>query len=104
MRDKGGYDISLKTELVLKSDGTYKMVNTPDWWWFYEGESRKTFRSENGNWWFSPGLNESYWVLRLSAHEQERSVEMLGQKAPYRLRFSFGHIDDNKYMTFVKEE
>lgn len=104
MRDEGGYETSVKTELVLESDGTYKMNNMPDWWWIDDGKSRKTFRTENGNWKVSRSLDGSAWDLSLTAHDEERSAEMLGQKTPYRVRFNFGHIDDNKYMTFVKEE
>jgi hypothetical protein len=104
MRGEGGYDTSLRTELVLAADGTYEMNNMPDWWWFDDGKSRKTFRTENGNWKVSRSLDGSSWDLSLTAHGAERSVEMVGQKTPYTVRFNFGHIDDNKYMTFVKEE
>lgn len=103
MRDEGGYDISVKTKLVLESDGTYKMSNMPDWWW-NEGMSHKEFRSEMGTWVASPDQGTEYYVLILRAHEQNRGAELLGQKAPYKLRFNFGHIDDNKYIIFVKEE
>ncbi|HEV7745305.1 MAG TPA: hypothetical protein VGO56_09955 [Pyrinomonadaceae bacterium] len=103
MRNQGGYDPSTLTELRIEPDGNYLMTNMPDWWWFDEGTSRKTFRSENGKWEISPGLNESTWVLRLTSHDQGRDAELFGQQLPYSLRFNYGHIDDGNYMTFIKK-
>lgn len=104
MHDEGGYSVSTKTEIVLKADGRYEMNNMPDWWWFHDGVSRRTFRSEMGTWEVSLDAGGPYWTLRLRAHDSERGIGLRGQQAPYRLHFNFGHIDDNKYMIFVKEE
>lgn len=104
MRDEGGYSALTRTEIVLKADGRYEMNNMPDWIWFHDGVSRRTFRSEVGTWEVSLDGDPPSWILRLRAHGSERGIGLHGQRAPYRLRFNFGHIDDNKYMTFVKEE
>jgi hypothetical protein len=103
MHDEGGYSASTKTEIVLKADGNYEMNNMPDWIWFRDGVSHRTFRSEMGTWEVSRDGDPPSWILRLrAAHGSERGIGLHGQ--PYRLRFSFGHIDNNKYMTFVKEK
>jgi hypothetical protein len=104
IREEGGYSVSTRTELLLKADGKYEMNNMPDWFWFHDGVSRKTFRSEVGTWEVSPDAGRPYWTLRLRAHDSERGIGLHGQRAPYRLRFRFGHIDENKYMIFVKEQ
>jgi hypothetical protein len=103
MREKGGYSISTRTELILKADGKYEMNNMPDWLWFHDGVSRKAFRSETGTWEVSLDGGRPYWILRLRSHGSERGIAWRGQRAPYKLHFSFGHIDNNQYMTFVKE-
>lgn len=105
MHDEGGYSASTKTEIVLKADGRYEMNNMPDWIWFHDGVSRRTFRSEMGTWEVLLDGEPSYWTLRLrAAHGSERGIALRGQRTPYTLRFSFGHIDNNQYMTFVKEK
>lgn len=103
IREEGGYSASTRTELVLKADGTYEMNNMPDWFWFHDGVSRREFRSEWGTWEVSLDGGRPYWILRLRAHDAERGIGLRGQQAPYSLRFRFGHIDDNKYMIFIKE-
>lgn len=104
MREAGGYDVSNKTELVLEANGTYKMINMPDWLWLDDGESHKTLHSENGTWDVSPFADRPDWIVLLRTQARERSAALLGQRPPYRLRFSFGNIDTNpQSMTFIKE-
>ena len=102
MRDEGGYDPGIRTELVIDSDGTYKLNNMPDWWWHYEGQSQKTFRSENGKWEITTEFDHP--VLSLSSHGQQRVAEFFCENTAACLRFSFGHIDDNRFMTLIKEK
>lgn len=103
VHEEGGYSASTRTELVLKADGKYEMNNMPDWFWFHDGVSRGTFRSEWGTWEVALNGDPPYWSLRLRAHDSERGIGLHGQRAPYRLHFNFGHIDDHKYMTFVRK-
>ena len=51
LKQRGGYVIS-KHELVLRADGTFAMVNMPDWWSDGFGQSKKTFESGSGKWQF----------------------------------------------------
>lgn len=105
MRKKGGYDTSNKTALVLEADGTYKMLNMPDWLWLDDGLSHKTLRSERGTWKVLLDLDRPYWLLQLETGMSTRWARLLGQHPPYRLRFSFGNIDTNpQSMTFIKEK
>ena len=104
MHDEGGYIVSTKPEIVLKADGKYELNNLPDWIWLDDGVSQGTFRSETGMWEVSLDGDGTYWILLLRAHDSERGIGLLGQRAPYRLRFRFGHVDDRRDMTFVKKE
>lgn len=105
MREKGGYDTSNKTELVLDANGTYKMLNMPDWLWLDDGLSHKGLRSERGTWKVELDGGQPYWVLSLQTKSSSRGAALLGQHPPYRVRFSFGPIDSNRQsMTFVKEK
>lgn len=105
MREVGGYNASHKTALVLEADGTYKMVNMPDWLWLDDGESHGTLRSENGTWEVAPDGDRTEWIVWLRSQLKARTVALHGQHPPYRLRFSFGNVDTNpQTMSFVKED
>jgi hypothetical protein len=104
MRDVGGYDVSNKTELVLEANNTYTMRNMPDWLWLDDGRSHKTLRFEKGTWEITLDGAGQYWILMLRSDVRSRGAALHGQYPPYRLRFSFGSVDDKpQNLTFVKK-
>jgi hypothetical protein len=104
MREVGGYDVSNKTELVLEANNTYTMRNMPDWLWLDDGRSHKTLRFEKGTWEIMLDGARQYWIVLLRSEVRSRGSALYGQHPPYRLRFSFGSVDENpQNLTFVKE-
>ena len=104
MREVGGYDVSSKSELVLEANNTYTMRNMPDCLWLDDGRSHKTLRFEKGTWEIMLDGAREYWIVVLRSEIRARGIAIHGQRPPYRLRFSFGSVDENpQSLTFVKE-
>jgi hypothetical protein len=103
MKDRGGYDTSLPTRLVLRSDGHFDLINMPDWWGGGQGESQRVLESDSGEWSLSQFAGSSFWSLILNSSKGQRSVNLMGQKPPYNLHFVLGDPDSNESMTFIKK-
>jgi len=100
---ENGYNPSTQTQIRIERDHTFALINMPDLWW-YGGNSRGTFRTSAGTFEVSRDADTPYWVLVLREHGNQRALALLGQRPPYKLRFSFGNIDSNpQSLTFVRE-
>lgn len=102
MRQKGSYDTSVQTNLVLKGDGTFELTNMPDWWSSDFGESRKGFETYAGNWTISK-FGDKFWTVSLKSSFGTRFANLIGQAPPYRVDFIIGDADENNSMVFVKQ-
>jgi len=101
MHQRGGYDTSAQTRLTLKTDGSFELVNMPDWWSNDFGESRKGFDSYAGNWTVSK-YDSKVWSLSLKSSSRTRFANLIGQSPPYRIDFIIGDADENQSMIFTK--
>ncbi len=102
MKQRGNYDISLPTKLMLRDTGYFEMINMPDWWGNSFAESRKGLDSDSGKWSVEQ-FAEPFWSVILSSSKGQRSVNLMGQKPPYKLHFVLGDPDSNESMTFIKK-
>jgi hypothetical protein len=107
MRQKGGYDTSVQTKLVLKGDGTYELSSMPDWWSNDFGESRKGFENYAGNWTVSK-FGDKFWTVSLKSLSGTRLpgtrfANLIGQSPPYRVDFIIGDADENNSMIFIRQ-
>lgn len=104
MRDRGGYDLSnSKTKLVLRSDGTFEMLDMPDWWKSGLGESNKGFYSSSGTWKVSQHSPETWWELDLWFATWAKSLYLRGEKPPYLIHMIIGDPDRGKAMILVRQ-
>ncbi len=62
MRSEGGYEISTHS-LTLRNDGSFEIVNMPDWW-FNFGHSNKGFYSGSGTWRVVKN-SQGYWTIEV---------------------------------------
>ncbi len=100
MRDKGGYDTSRSaTRFEFKADGTFSMVDMPDWWQDGLGRSHRTFRSDSGRWEIHQELDSNTWGIALSNGE---FVALRRQKPPYLIHLVIGDPDLGDAMVFTK--
>lgn len=103
MREKGGYDPSVQTKLVLKSDDTFDLADIPDWWSDPKGHSTGQFEQSAGTWrtWqHNPG---TFWNLQLRSSSETRFANLIGQAPPYKIEFTIGDADENESMIFTKQ-
>lgn len=103
LRKRGGYDTSIQTSLVLKTDGTFNLLSMPDWWSDGFGQSHGGFEEHAGTWTTSKYGENGIWQLELRASSGTRFANLIGQSAPYRLEFVIGDADNNVSMTFTKQ-
>ena len=79
MRDRGRYDIDrASTKLILRSDGSFEMVDIPDWWREPFGRSHGRLQSDRGTWRLKEHSPGSWWELGLD--ELLDCAEELGYK------------------------
>ena len=102
MRQQGGYDTSAQTRLTLKTDGSFELVNMPDWWSNDVGESRKGFDNYAGKWTVLK-YDGTTWALSLKSSSETRFANLIGQSQPYRIDFIIGDADENNSMIFVRQ-
>jgi hypothetical protein len=101
MHQRGGYDTSAQTRLTLKTDGSFELVNMPDWWSNDFGESRKGLDNYAGNWRVSKF--GKVWAVELRPVSGTRFANLIGQSPPYRVDFIIGDADENQSMIFIKQ-
>ncbi|MES2308383.1 MAG: hypothetical protein V4507_05940 [Verrucomicrobiota bacterium] len=103
MEKTGGYVIS-KHEILLKEDGTFSMINMPDWWRDGFGDSKKGFESSEGRWELTQTQDwTKIWDITLHFSGYGTSVKLLGQKPPYRIHIYVGDPDSGHVMLFEKK-
>ena len=106
MRERGGYDVSKLTRITLSDDGSFEIVNMPDWWNNGFGDSQRGFSSFSGRWALSN--NAGYWRIGLSFFNTRRFINLVGHKLggspPYYLEVLVGDPDSGDKMVFVRRE
>ena len=105
LRERGGYAVS-KHQLILRDDGTFAMVNMPDWWLDGVGQSRKSFESGSGKWRFYQDHDPwTVWAVELefSKFVIPNAIHLQRQKPPYLIHITVGDPDSGHYMLFEKE-
>lgn len=105
LRERGGYIVS-KHELILRADGTFTIVNMPDWWKDGVGQSRRSFESGAGTWRLSKDHNPwTVWSVELDFPEFviPNAIHLQRQKPPYLIHIPVGDPDSGYYMLFEKK-
>jgi len=105
LREHGGYVIS-KHQLILRADGTFSMVNMPDWWSNGFGQSQKSFESGSGKWQFYQDDNTwTVWAIELDFPKffVPNAMHLQCQKPPYLIHITVGDPDSGHYMLFQRE-
>lgn len=105
MRDRGRYEVeNAKTRLVLGSDGSFEMVDIPDWWREPLGRSHSHLESDHGTWKlkeYSPGTR---WELGLYFPSWGgTTISLRRDKPPYLIHITLGDPDNGDAMTFVRQ-
>ena len=104
LKEHGGYVIA-KHELILRADGTFAMVNMPDWWLDGAGESKKGFESGSGKWEFYQGhIQWTVWGIELNFGKFATGnlINLRRQKPPYLINITIGDPDSAHNMLFEK--
>jgi hypothetical protein len=99
MQDNGGYVIS-KHELTLNADGTFSIINMPDWWKTPFGESLKGFESTSGKWEISQDTGGDWVVDLLVGTAIINSPHLRNQSSPYLIHIGVGDPDNGHFMLF----
>jgi len=107
MKKEGGYTISTHT-LTFKDDGTFEIINMPDWWLDGFGESHKGFYSGSGKWDISSSQGE--WVIELDFDNLtgypdglNTDLSVQGHKPRYIYTY-IGDPDSGKMMTYERSK
>ena len=104
LRDQGSYTLSTH-QLILRADGTFTMVNMPDWWSDGFGRSRKGFESGGGKWQFYQDRDPwTVWAIELDFPKGivPNAVHLRRQKPPYLLHIQVGDPDSGHAMLFER--
>ena len=106
MGGRGGYDVTVPTSLILRVDGTFEMVNMPDWWNSGVGRSYKGFSSTSGRW--DLRHDRGHWSVGLTYFGGTGSVNLVEHrfrdKPRYYIEFILGDPDSGEAMIFVPKE
>lgn len=105
LKENGKYVISTH-ELTLKADGTFSMVNMPDWWRTNFGESKKGFDSGGGKWQLYADKDPwTVWAVELDFPKftVPNAIHVTHQKSPYLLHIWVGDPDSGHAMLFEKK-
>jgi hypothetical protein len=101
IRTRGHYPEAIH-EIILREDGTFSIINMPDWWNNGFGESGGKFISMDGRW----SLKEekdiwTIWVISLETpKEVVGSFNVYHQKPPYSIFVRVGDPNNGKAMIF----
>lgn len=104
LKDRGGYAIS-KHELILRADGSFSMVNMPDWWTDSFGQSKKGFESGSGKWQLYQDRDPwTVWAIELDFPKftVPNAIHLRRQKPPYLIHITVGDPDSGHAMLFEK--
>jgi hypothetical protein len=103
MRSRGRYDVSAaKTNLILRDDASFEMIEMPDWWLHSSGESWQGYHHWSGTWSIKQNSSDKTWSLALTTGQMTTSADLANQKPPYAIYFVLGDPDEHEGMTFVK--
>jgi hypothetical protein len=103
MRERGGYDGSAATKIILRADGSAEFINMPDWLIETDSSSEKRLWSESGTW--KKSREGTLWTVKFrSVNNRYMSLDLLNQKPPYELSIVLGDPDSYEFMTFTKEK
>jgi hypothetical protein len=106
MLERGGYDLPTYTELILRGDGTFMMLNMPDWVNDGFGESHRGTFSESGRWELEK--DSGHWTINLTYSGTHRPVNLLEHRLRntprFYVEFILGDPDSGDRMIFVKKE
>lgn len=102
MRERGGYDTSVSTKLVLMENGGLEIVNMPDWWEEPFGTSRKGMASYSGSW--AIYSDQPCWSIAVKYSNVATYLNLIGNKPPYQIEVILGDPDSGNEMIFVKQE
>lgn len=107
MRSQGGYKISTHT-LTLREDGTFDLINMPDWWLNDFGDSRRGFYSGSGTWEVGKD-SQGYWIIELQFNSLSGPISnrqpsfFIGQeKSIYYLYAVIGDPDTGNVIAFER--
>jgi hypothetical protein len=96
----GGYS-SAKCQIKLNADGKIEFVDMPDWWQNSFGESHKKLISTNGVW--HVDKNNDYWQIVWEQNNiLDLSLQLMGQKPPYKIHIYIGDPDSDRFMIFER--
>ena len=106
MRERGGYNVSIPTQIILRDDGSFEMLKMPDWWNNVQGKSYKGFFDLSGRWELSNGLG--YWHIGLRYFGTYRPINLVEHKTKdsprYYIEIIVGDADEGHEMIFVRKE
>ena len=103
MHDAGGYP-DAQHELILSADGSFSMVNMPDWWSDEFGRSHKKFESRQGKWRITKASDVfTIYVIELADPSGSMDLNLSRQKAPYLIHITLGDPDSGHYMLFERD-
>jgi hypothetical protein len=105
MGARGKYDTSVPTELIFRGDGSFEMVNMPDWMWEPGGQSYAGFRSASGAWRLSGDGGCGAIELRYGGAYSRLDLlrRNLAREPTYLIGITLGDPDSGDKMVFVKK-
>jgi hypothetical protein len=101
---EGGYSLA-DASIANYTNGTFKMVNVPDWWITF-GHPKGGFVSGDGAWTLSK--EQSWWCIRLSFSSLSgengpgKPITIWGKAPPYFLWLYVGDPDSGRVMIFER--
>lgn len=115
-RSRGGYN-PRATSLTLNGDGTFVLVDMPDWWLAIDGRSHRGYDTVSGRWRLNPsrsGQDGRELLLEVSpggtyssANESKRQgyvffpMRVVGGGSAYALQQWLGDPDEGHLIRFV---
>jgi len=102
LKDEGGYE-AVGASIALAADGTFEMVDMPDWWG--AGEPGGGFDSGSGTW--KTVKHQEWWDVELHFTSEDppvgtTSIPIAGQAPPYSLWFYIGDPDSGDIIIFER--
>lgn len=108
MLERGGYDLPTYSELILRRDGGFMLLNMPDWVDDASGTSHGHTSSESGSWELKK--ERGRWTINLtySGSGTQRAANLLEQgfkdSHHFYVEFILGGPDSGHRMILVKNE
>lgn len=101
MKERGRYDTSaFPTKLIFNADGSFEMVNMPDWWADGYGQSQGSFHSARGQW--RVARRGEFWGIELASANGTTEMRLTGQEPPYQIEIVLGDPDTGQSMFFSR--